>query len=126
MSNTNLNDDLLDEGLQAVMGPDRCQNPNDWQPKLKKSPEVKPAEKKPTEPRILDKAVDAQYEPVRPEPNGMDKLKTAAKSSLLTSALCLLIFYWQQTGLMDPAAALPSMLVCMLMTGVGIGRVITK
>lgn len=121
MSNTNLNDDLLDEDLQAVMGPDRCQNPNDWQPKLKKSPEVKPAE-----PRILDKAEDAQYEPVRPNPNWLDKLKLAAKSSLLTSALCLLIFYWQQTGLMDPAAALPSMLTCMLLAGVGIGKVITK
>jgi hypothetical protein len=121
MSDINLNDDLLDEGLRAVMGPDRCQTSMDWQPKAKKAPE-----KKPTEPRILDKALDAQYEPARPEPNWLDKLKTAVKGSLLTSALCLLIWYWQQTGLMDPVAALPSMLVCMLMTGVSIGKVATK
>ncbi len=121
MSNININDDLLDEGLQAVMGPDRCQTSMDWQPKPKKAPEKKPAE-----PRILDKALDAQYEPVRPAPNWLDKLKIAAKGSLMTSALCLLIFYWQQTGLMDPVAALPSMLACMLMTGVSIGKVITK
>lgn len=121
MSNTNLNDDLLDEGLQAVMGPDRCQNPKDWQPKAKKA-----HEKKPAEPRILDKVEDAQYEPERPAPNTLDKLKAAAKGSLMSSSLCLLIFYWQQTGLMDPAAALPSMLACMLLTGVSIGKVITK
>ena len=121
MSHTNLNDDLLDEGLQAVMGPDRCQNPNDWQPKLKKNPEVKPAE-----PRILDKATDAQYEPARPAPNAMDHLKAAVKNTLLPSSLCLLIFYWQQTGLMASTAALPSMLVCMLVTGVNIGKAVTK
>ena len=126
MNDTILNDDLLDEGLQAVMGPDRCQNPEDWQPKQKKTPEKTPAEVKPAAPKIFNKALDTKFEPARPAPNAMDKLKAAAKGSLLTSALCLLVFYWQQTGLMDSAAALPSMLACMLLTGVNIGKAVTK
>ena len=119
MSNTNLNDDLLDEGLQAVMGPDRCQNPGDWQPKLKKSHEAKPTEKKTSG---KDKPIATQWEPVKPDPNWLDRLKGCVKWAALFSGLCGLIFYWQQTGLMDPAAAMPSMLTCMLLTGVSIGK----
>jgi hypothetical protein len=115
------NEDLLDEGLQAVMGPDRCQN--DWQPKPKKIPETKPAEKKPAG---KDTPIAAQWKPVKPDPNDLDRLKASAKWSAMFGGLCLLIFYWQQTGLMDPAAAMPCMLTCMLLTGVNIGKNLKK
>jgi hypothetical protein len=123
MSNTNLNDDLLDEGLQAVMGPDRCQNPGDWQPKLKKVPEVKPTEKKLTG---KDKPITAQWEPVKPDPNWLDRLKSAAKWTLPWSALCLLVFYWQQADLMASEAAVPSMCFCTMMAGFCAGKYAIK
>lgn len=110
---SNINSDLLDEGLQAVMGSDRCQ-PN-WRPEPKKTPE----EKKPTG---KDKPINAQWEPIKPDPNWLDRLKSATKWTLPWSALCLLVFYWQQTSLMDPAAAVPSMCFCTLMAGFGIGK----
>ena len=112
MSNTIINEDLLDEDLQAVMGPERCQNT--WQPKPKKPIETKPAGK--------DPPITAQWEPAKPAPNWQDRLKSSVKWTALYSGLCGLLFYWQQTDLMDPAAAMPSMLVCMLLTGVSIGR----
>ena len=111
---SNINGDLLDDGLQAVMGKDRCQNT--WQPAPKKSPEVKPTEK----------PITAQWEPVKADPNWLDRLKGCVKWTSLFSGLCFLFFYWQQTGLMASAAAVPSMLVCMLCAGVSIGKNVTK
>ena len=49
---SNVNGDLLDEGLQAVMGKDRCQN--DWF-KPRRLEDKKPEKK----------AVDATWEPVK-------------------------------------------------------------
>jgi hypothetical protein len=78
------------------------------------------------EEHVIDKAAAAQWEPVRPDPNWLDRLKACAKWALTFSALCCLFFYWQQTGLMDPAAAVPSMLTCTLLVGWGVGRNATK
>ena len=117
MSETITNGDLLDEGLQAVMGPERCQNT--WQPSTKKTIEGKKASGK-------DKPISAQWQPPKPVPNWLDRLKDCAKRTALFSGLCSLIFYWQQTGLMESAAAVPSMLACMLLAGVNIGKSIAK
>lgn len=57
-----------------------------------------------------------------PEPNWYDRLKECAKISLLFGGLCLLFFYWQQTGQMQPTAALPCMLVCSCLLGLGVGK----
>ena len=111
-----MNSDLLDDGLQAVMGKERCQN--DWRPDPKKAIEKKPAGK--------DVPITAQWEPVKPAPNWLDRLKGCAKWTGLFAGLCFLFFYWQQTGLMAPAAAVPSMLTCMLCAGVSIGKNVTK
>lgn len=118
MSNTILNEDLLDEDLQAVMSPGRCQ-PN-WRPEPKKIIEAKPAEEKKLTGK--DKPINAQWELVKPDPDWLDRLKSAAKWMLPWSALCLLVFYWQQAGLMDSAAAVPSMCFCTLMAGFGAGK----
>ena len=117
MSETITNGDLLDEGLQAVMGPDRCQN--EWRPAS-----VKPAEEK--KPAGKEKPIASQWQPPKPVPNWFDRLKDCAKRTVLFSGLCILIFYWQQTGLMESAAAVPSMLACMLFAGVNIGKSIAK
>lgn len=111
MSDTILNEDLLDEGLQAVMGPDRCQ-PN-WRLEPKKS-------------TGKDKPINTQWEPIKPDPNWLGRLRACVREVVPCSSICLLIFYWQQTGLMDSTAAVPSMLACMLLAGVGIGKNILK
>lgn len=102
-----LNDDLLDDGLQAVMGKDRCQN--DWYPKWKES---KRAEQ--------DTPADASWAPVR-ETNTMDKVKVCTKWGAVFGGISSLLFYWQQAGLLASSAAVPSLIICALGAGLTIG-----
>lgn len=53
---------------------------------------------------------------------GIEKVKECAKTTLLFGGLSLLLFYWQQTGQMLPSAAYPSIVVCVLLTGICIGK----
>lgn len=121
---SNYNGDLLDEGLQNVMGKDRCQNV--WEEnkacvsKKETAAKVSVSHKEKT--TRVDKAVDAQYEPVRPSPNHLDKLKACAKDALLYGALALLFFYFQQTGQMELTASMPCICSCVLLGGIGIGK----
>ena len=123
------NSDLLDEGLQAVMGKDRCQN--EWKPV--KKPMVEPigtrstnttkAEKKVQKP--ADEAVDASWAPVK-ERNWMDNLKSCVKSVALFGGLTFLLFYWKEAGLMASSIAVPSMCVCTALAGFGAGRSVRR
>lgn len=70
------------------------------------------------------KPTEDNWNPPKPAPNWMDKLKYCAKSSFTFAGLNLLIFYWQNTGLMDESIALPSMCVCAALFGLGIGKVV--
>ncbi len=83
-----------------------------------------PAEKKAQ--KVLDKAVDAQWEPARPEPNWMDRLKDCVKWVFIFGILSCLIFYWKQTGLMHESIAVPCMCVCTALAGWGAGRNIKR
>lgn len=107
---SNYNGDLLDDGLQTVMGKDRCQN--EWKPEEGKK--VKKEVRK-------DKPIEAQWEPVREE-NWTDMLKTCAKWAIGFGGLSFLLFYWNLEGLMDSSVAVPSMCVCTMMAGFGIGK----
>lgn len=69
---------------------------------------------------------DAKWEPVKAVPNWTDNLMNCAKSALLFGGLNLLIFYWQQTGLMAESIAVPSMCVCAFLAGFGVGKHIVK
>ena len=113
------NSDLLDEGLQNVMGKDRCQN--EWRPSEKPNTtqEGKAAQKP------ISKAVDASWAPVK-EPNWMDNLKSCVKSVVLFGGLSFLIFYWQQAGLMASSIAVPSMCICTALAGFGAGRTVRR
>lgn len=125
----NLNDinnlDPNDEGLKAVMGAKFHDATKDPAPVRKAAPapakavEAKPEKKTHTVPAAL-------WEPVKPDPNAMERLAACAKSALLFGGLGLLFFYWQQTGLMDPTAALPSMCTCAALAGLSVGRNATK
>ena len=106
------NTDLLDEGLQAVMGKDRCQN--EWTPATKKAEAKKPEQVKKGQP------VDASWAPVKAE-TSMDKLKECVKSAVLFGGISGLLFYWQQAGLLASSAAVPSLIVCALLAGLAIG-----
>lgn len=66
------------------------------------------------EPKVVkeEQAVDTRWEPVDPWPTQLDRVKYCAKHTLLFGALCLLVFYWQQTGQMLSSAAVPTMMAC--------------
>lgn len=123
----NMNDinhlDPNDEGLKAIMG-------SRFQDATNEPAPVKPAA--PVAPEPVKKAKHvvpadtAGWEPVKSEPNFMDKLMACAKWSLIFGALCSLFFYWQLTGHMDATAAVPSMLACALLLGWNVGKAATK
>ena len=107
-----LNDDLLDDGLQAVMGKDRCQDlplrqksEKEWKAVAKDSPAA---------------AVDASWAPVKPS-NYMDKIRECVKHGFVFAGISGLLFYWQQAGLLASSAAVPSLIICALGAGLTIG-----
>ncbi len=73
-------------------------------------------------PKTVQKPVTEQWEPEKPVPNFMDKLKACVKSSVLYGGLTFLIFYWQQAGLMASSIAVPSMCICTAMVGLAVGK----
>ena len=64
---------------------------------------------------------DGKWEPVKEE-NWMDKLRGCAKWAVGFGGLSFLLFYWNLEGLMASSVAVPSMCVCTLMAGFGIGK----
>ncbi len=71
-------------------------------------------------------AKDAPWEPVKPDPNWLDNLKACAKWTAIFGGLCVLFFYWQQTGQMAASAAVPSMCVCCGLAGLSIGMNVVR
>ena len=119
-----VNGDLLDEGLQNVMGKDRCQN--EWKPV--KKPMVEPITRPASEEMKVsaDKmSADESWAPAK-EPNWMDNLKSCAKAVLLFGGLSLLIFYWKEAGLMAESIAVPAIAVCTALAGFGAGQSVRR
>lgn len=116
------NDDLLDAGLSAVMGPGRCIDATKNVSPKKNKPQlaaVKPAEAK-------NIPADIEFAPPVSAPSYMDRLRNCAKHSVIYGGLCVLFFLWQQKGLMDAAAAVPAMLTCSAMWGLNVGKTALK
>lgn len=121
----NMNDvnnlDPNDEGLKAVMG-DRFHDATTGEPApAKKATPVQPVEERPTR-QTVKKVLPAKWAPPKPDPNWMDRLQACTKWAAIFGGMGTLFFYWQQAGLMDPAAAMPSMIACALLGGLSIGR----
>lgn len=122
----NLNDinnlDPNDEGLKAIMG-DRFHDATalyNAAPVKKATPTpVKAAEEKPEKKTHTLPA--ALWNPPKPDPNWLDRLQACAKWAAVFGGMGTLFFYWQQAGLMDPEAATPSIIVCALLGGLGVG-----
>lgn len=93
---------------------------------LGEKPTVKPYPKKQSKPNKErtkeEKTVDAQWEPEKPTPNYMDKLKTSAKDMSLYVVLSMILFWWQQSGRLDETTAWYSLLFCVGMVFFTIGR----
>lgn len=63
---------------------------------------------------------DSKWEPVKGI-TSLDKLKECVKWAAIFGGLNALLFYWQQAGLLDSKAAVPSMIICALLAGLSIG-----
>lgn len=108
---SNFNGDLLDDGLQSLMGKDRCKNVYDEETRVVHMKKERREKDTP----------DASWVPVA-EPGFMEKLKKSAKSSLLFGGLSLMFFYFQQSGQMLPSAAMPCICACCILLGLGVGK----
>lgn len=72
------------------------------------------------------KPMDAQWEPVKAAPGLMDQLKYCAQKITVYAIANLVLFVWQQKGLLDSSAAVPAMWICALLCGVAIGRCMVR
>lgn len=71
------------------------------------------------------KPEDAEWKPIKPTPNQLDKLKWCA-IAIAFGVLTIMISNWEQAALMDASIAVPSMCVCAALFGVGIGKTTVK
>lgn len=71
--------------------------------------------------KTAEKPMDAQWQPTK-QRNFMDDLYDCTKSTMIFGGLNVLIWYWQGAGLMDESIALPSMIACAVLAGIGIGK----
>lgn len=101
-----MNDNLLDDGLKAVMGAERCQDMTKGEKPKKVTPKK-------------SEAVDASWAPVEGKPN---MLVECAKPMILFGGLVWLFFYWQQNQLMDYDTATYCMMALCLAAGLSIGK----
>lgn len=95
--------DVTDYGLKQIMG-DSFQD----------------ATEQPTEDKHEP---DAEWHPVK-ERTWTNGLKACVKSAIIFGGLTILIYSWQQAGLMASSIAVPSMCVCSCLMGLGIGKVL--
>lgn len=111
MENDINNLDPNDEGLKKIFG-DRFHDATQEEAIPQRTPL----------PRTKSKPIDTQWEPVKPAPNWLDKLKDCTKWLFLFGSLSCLVCYWQGAGLMDSSIAVPTMCVCTALGGVGVGK----
>jgi hypothetical protein len=69
-----------------------------------------------------EKPVDAQWKPVKPTPNYMDKLKGSVKNMALYAVMSAILFWWQQTGRLEETTAWYALLLCVGMVFFTVGR----
>jgi hypothetical protein len=109
--------DVTDAGLKGIFGDRFHDETEPVKAETKKvSTDIPKMEKK------VQKPADALWEPVKPESNWMDKLKSCTLWAGGFGALTMLFFSWQQAGLMDETVALPTMLACVALAGYGVGK----
>lgn len=118
--------DANDEGLKAIFG-DRFHDETTEKPEAAKTTRKQNPAKAVKAPAIEPKtepaaAKECKWNPVKPDPNWLDKLKACAMYTVGFGGLSILLFSWQQAGLMDSSVAIPSMCVCTALAGFGVGK----
>lgn len=116
-----------DMELEAMFhGEEKPMHPETIHITLGEKPTVKPYPKKQSEPNKEcakeEKPVQALWEPVKPDPNEMEKLKRTAKDVCKYAVLSLILFWWQQTGRLEETTAWYSLLVCVGMVFFSVGK----
>ena len=86
----------------------------------KKTDDKAPVKEKKTAQKSTSKPVDAEYEPVKTWYD--EKTVNMVKWVVVFMGLEYLFFYWQQTGQMQSAAAMPSMIACAFLAGISVGK----
>ena len=108
-------DDLFDEELQNI-GVKFTDATCEAEPVIERTSQSKVVEKP-------KRGQGAGHEPIpKYAPSFLDRLKGCAKWALTFGCLTMVFFYWQEAGLMDPVAAVPSMCVCTGLAGFGVGK----
>ena len=136
---SNVNGDLLDEGLRAVMGEERCQDvygtgsTNEGaeiatSPSAPRNDKREGADARKENRKTKREGVkDAKWEAVpKYAPNWLDRLKGCAKHAMVFGGLVALFGYWHISGQMDGSAAIPCMVACGCFGGFKIGNVCRK
>lgn len=123
--------DLEDEGLKEVMGSSfidatapLSEMPDTFHANPNTTSTNKTAQKPASDPTKVFRDC-TEWEPVKSR-NWMDDLKECAKTAAIFGGLNVLIFYWQQAGLMAESIALPCMIACAALFGLGFGKVIGR
>lgn len=111
-----------DMELQAVMG----NKFSDLTKEASVKPTAKPVTKKESNPgkntSEKEKPIQEQWNPEKPAPNFMDKLKQTAKDVGLYAVLSIILFWWKQTGRLDETTAWYALLFCVGMVFFTVGR----
>ena len=116
-----MKDDLFDEELCGLVKfTDATVKPTQPVEAEKKTSNKEPTKEKKTAQKLTCKPMDAEYEPVKTWYD--EKIVNCIKWFLIFAGLEYLFFYWQQTGQMQPTAAMPSMIACALLAGVSVGK----
>ena len=113
--------DVTDAGLKGIFG-DRFHDETQSETKKviskKETTTTTHAEKTTQKP----KDEPAKWNPPKPAPDWMDRLKACVVWAVGFGSLNFLIFYWQLAGLMDDSIAIPCMWACMALAGFGVGK----
>ena len=136
---SNVNGDLLDDGLRAVMGEERCQDvygagSTNEGPEIATSPAAPRNDMRGNAEAHMENrkakregVKDAEWEAVpKYAPNWLDRLKGCAKHAMVFGGLVALFGYWHFSGQMDGSAAIPCMVACGCFGGFKIGNVCRK
>lgn len=114
-------DELFDEELCGLVKfTDATVKPTQPVKTEKKTDNKEPMKEKKMAQKPTDKPVDAEYEPVKTWYD--EKTVNMVKWVVVFMGLEYLFFYWQQTGQMQSTAAMPSMIVCALLSGISVGK----
>ena len=116
-----MNDELFDEELCGMVKfTDATVNPTRPVKAEKKTVSEEPVKEKKTAQQPTEKPMDAEYQPVKTWYD--EKAVNMVKWVVVFMGLEYLFFYWQQTGQMQPTAAMPSMIVCAMLAGISVGK----